>query len=155
MKARRTFVTDADMDRLDNLIADLRRFPFRDQRQLEALDQVLQNAEVLPRGRVPRTLIRLNSVVRLRDLASEAVETYRLVLPEHSEISRRLLSVLTPVGMALLGHRKGQEIEAKVPGGARRFKIEDVWQHPIPRFEVVENQPKTPVDSADQSRLAA
>lgn len=126
MKDRPLIVTDADMDRLTRLVRALKYSLFRDQQQLELLDQTLENAEVRPPSRVPSKVIRMNSCVRVRDLETRDNESYTLVFPEEANISRSLISVLAPLGIALLGRRQGDVIEAKVPGGTRKLRVERV-----------------------------
>ncbi len=128
MKSHTIIVTGADMDRLDRLIRAQRHSLFRDQQQLDLLDRVLQNADVRPPNRTPKTVVRMNSSVLARDLDTRQKEIYTLVFPEEADISKGHISVLAPVGIALLGHRKKDLVEARVPGGIRRLRIEQVWQ---------------------------
>jgi regulator of nucleoside diphosphate kinase len=130
MKDRFIIVTEADMDRLCRLVRALKHSLFRDQQQLERLDQTLESAEVRPLGRVPKDVIRLDSNVRVLDLDARQKEAYTLVFPEGANISRGLISVLAPLGIALLGRRRGDVIEANVPGGVRRLRVERVRHGP-------------------------
>jgi regulator of nucleoside diphosphate kinase len=126
MKSHAIIVSDADMDRLGRLVRALKHSLFRDQLQLESLERTLESAEVIPSERVPRDVIRMNSHIRILDLGTRKKEVYALVFPEHADISTSRMSVLAPVGIALLGRRKRDIIEAKVPGGIRRLRIEQV-----------------------------
>ncbi len=128
MKSHSIIVADTDMNRLSRLIRALQHSLFRDQQQLDLLDQVLQSAEVRPPGRIPKSVVRMNSSVYVRNFETRKEEAYTLVFPEEADISRGFISVLAPVGIALLGHRKGDVIEAKVPGRIRRLRIEQVQQ---------------------------
>lgn len=130
MKSRSIVVTDDDMDRLSRLVQALKRSPFRDQLQLESLEQTLASAEVAPWGRIARDVIRTNSTIRVQDLDTRKKELYTLVFPDNADISTSQISVLAPVGIALLGRRQGDVIETKVPGGARRLRVEWVSQRP-------------------------
>lgn len=60
-------VTDADMDRLTRLVRAFKYSLFRDQQQIELLDQKLASAEVRASGRAPKDLIKMNSSVRVFD----------------------------------------------------------------------------------------
>ena len=126
VKIREIIVTDADMEKLSRLIRALQYSPFRDQRQLDALDQAVQSAEVRSPRRISKSVVRMNSSVRVRDCHTQKQELYTLVLPEAADISKGLISILAPVGIALLGHKKGEVIEVRVPGGTRRLKVEQV-----------------------------
>lgn len=129
----RTLVTKEDMDRLAHLVRTLRHSPFRDQQQLELLDQVLESANALASEHVPINMIRMNSRFRVLDLDSGRSVRYTLVYPENADISKGRISILAPVGTALLGRRRGDVVEAKVPGGSRRLKIEHVLHRPAIR----------------------
>lgn len=128
MRNRSVMITDSDMDRLMRLVRAFQHSLFRDQRQLELLDQKLASAEVRTPRRISRDLVRMNSSVRVFDCDAERSGVYTLVFPEDANISKGLISVLAPLGIALLGQRKGDVIEAQVPGGTRRLKVERVWQ---------------------------
>jgi regulator of nucleoside diphosphate kinase len=117
MKSHSIVVSDADMDRLSRLVMALKHFLFRDQLQLESLNQTLESAEVASSERIPRDIIRMNSRIHVLDLDTGKNELYTLVFPENADISTGLISVLAPVGIALLGRRQRDIIEARVPGG--------------------------------------
>ncbi len=123
-------VTDADMEKLTRLVRASRHSLFRDQRQLDLLDQRLASAEVRAPRRVPGDLIRMNSCVRVFDFDTRSRGLYTLVFPDEANISKGMISVLAPLGIALLGQRKGDVIEAQVPGGIRKLRVEGVRQQP-------------------------
>jgi regulator of nucleoside diphosphate kinase len=127
VKSHSVIVTDADMDRLSRLVRALKHSLFRDQLQLESLQQTLESAVVTSSERIPRGVIRMNSRIRVLDFDTQKKELYTLVFPENADISTSRISVLAPVGIALLGRRQGDVIEAKVPGGARRLRVERVF----------------------------
>lgn len=128
MLDRLVMVADEDMDRLTRLVRTLRHSLCRDQQQLELLDQTLGAAEVKPSVQVPKDVIRMNSRVRVFDFDTRRRGIYTLTFPETANISKGMISVLAPLGIALLGRRKGDVVEAQVPGGARRLKVEGVRQ---------------------------
>ncbi len=119
-------ISDADMAGLNRLVTALRHSLFRDRLPLESLNQTLENAEVASSEGIPRDIIRMNSRIRVLDLDTGKKQVYTLVFPEHADISTGLISVLAPVGIALLGRRQRDIIEARVPGGIRRLRVERV-----------------------------
>jgi regulator of nucleoside diphosphate kinase len=121
-------VTDADMERLTRIVRAFKHLLFRDQQQLDLLDQILSESEVRPLTRVPKDVIRMNSRVCVFDCETRSRGRYMLAFPEEADISRGLLSILAPLGIALLGRRRGDVIEVQVPGGSRRLRIERVRQ---------------------------
>jgi len=119
-------VTDADMDRLTRLGRAFKHSLFRDQKQVDLLDQTLAAAEVRCPERVPKDVIRMNSRVRVFDFDKQSRGLYTLTFPEEADVSKNMISVLAPLGIALLGRRKGDVIEAQVPGGVRKLRVERV-----------------------------
>jgi hypothetical protein len=69
--------------------------------------------------------------VLVLDLETREKEWYIFVLPEYADLSTNRLSVLAPVGIALLGRRKRDIIELRVPGGINRLRIEHVYRTDI------------------------
>ena len=156
MTDRAIIIADSDVERLKRLVRALRYSLFRDQRQLELLDQTLESAEVRPPDRVPKDVVRLSSRVRVLDFDTRRKELYTLVLPDEANISRGLISVLAPLGIALLGRRKGDVIKARVPGGTRILKVERVQGGPNTAEESLsEHRPATHVSYHRRSQQAA
>jgi regulator of nucleoside diphosphate kinase len=156
MTDRAIIVTDGDVERLKRLVRALRYSLFRDQRQLELLDQTLESADVRPPGRVPKDVVRMNSRVRVLDFDTRHKGLYTLVFPEKANISRGFISVLAPLGIALLGRRKGDVIEARVPGGTRMVKVERVQHGPDTAEErLAEHRPVKPASYQRRSQQAA
>jgi regulator of nucleoside diphosphate kinase len=140
-------ITDTDMKKLSRLVRSASQLSLlRDGPQLELLQQTLDSAEVRPSRRVPKSIIRIHSRSRVRDLNSQQQGIYVVVLPDEADATRGLISVLTPLGMALLGHRKGDVIQAKAPGGTRRLRVQRVWQ---------QDHKERPVSSRSQSQEQA
>ncbi len=121
-------VTESDLARLRSYLESA--VQGRDRRHLEMLQDELDNAEVVPSEEIPANVITMNSRVRVRDLDSSKDEIYTLVFPKEADISRNRISILAPLGVALLGYRKGDIIEWPVPGGTRRLCVEDILYQP-------------------------
>jgi Transcription elongation factor, GreA/GreB, C-term len=66
------------------------------------------------------------STVRVRDRDEEGEEEYTMVRSAEADAALGLISVESPVGSALLGRRRGDEVEVQTPGGVRRFTVVDV-----------------------------
>lgn len=157
MNNRPITVCDTDLEMLGNLVDDLRRSPFRDRQQLEALDQVLQAAHVVTPEKLPADVVRLNSRFSVLDLTSAKRARYQLVLPENADFANGRISILVPLGCALLGRAKGQVLEAHVPGGLRTLQIERVWQgrHKGKTYRSSPDAHKLTVDLLQPARMAA
>jgi regulator of nucleoside diphosphate kinase len=133
MESHSIIVSDTDIERLNHLVRDLRHSRFRDQAQVELLEQTLENAEVTSSARFPRDAIKMNSRFRVLDLGTGKKQVYTLVYPEEANVSSGSISVLAPIGISLLGRRQGATIEVDVPGRVRRLRIERVL-YPPDRF---------------------
>lgn len=133
MKTASTIIGMDDLDRLAQLVRSLRNSQFRDQRQLDLLEELLQDASVIASEDVPMDAIRMNSRLCVLDLDSGRRARYALVFPENADITNGRLSILAPVGTAVLGRRRGEVVEANVPGGRRRLKIEYASYRPARR----------------------
>jgi regulator of nucleoside diphosphate kinase len=83
----------------------------------EALTEELERARVLAKGRQPEHIVCMNSEVEFRNETSGKVQKVTLVYPEDADISEGKVSVLTPVGTALIGLRTGQSITWETPAG--------------------------------------
>jgi regulator of nucleoside diphosphate kinase len=121
-------LSSLDADRLAKLLDSLpdRQFPGRDELEAE-----LARAEVVPPQQVPPTVVTMNSTVRFSIQSSSKEFFLTLVYPQDVDPRGGTISVLAPVGSALLGLSKGDEIEWPSPGGRTlRVRIEDVLYQP-------------------------
>jgi len=125
----RIFITDADCGRLRRLIAGRRGTNSADCEYLDILEQELDRAEIVEPDAVPRDVVTMNSEVRLQDLDSGEVRFYRLIFPGQNRTGDSV-SVLAPIGTAMLGYRVGDVVEWRVPKGLRRLKILEVVRQP-------------------------
>jgi regulator of nucleoside diphosphate kinase len=88
----------------------------------------LDRALVLAPGEMPANVVTMHAVVRVLDLQSGERQELVLVSPAEADVKARRISVLAPLGTALLGYREGDEVEWLMPGGLRRLRIERVIQ---------------------------
>lgn len=127
---RQIIVTKEDHERLENLFASELAAAFSDKLYLQSLRGELDIAKVVSPEDVPSNVVTMNSTVRLRQLCGREVETYTLVYPEDADIVKGKLSVLAPIGTAILGYRVGDHVEWQVPSGMIRLKIEELVFQP-------------------------
>ena len=130
MTKRKIVLTEADHERLEALLDSEFAQVISPIEYLEDLRTELKAAEIVAPHRIPRSVVTMNSTVTLRDLETNERETYTLVYPEQADIANDRLSVLAPVGTAILGQRVGDELTWRVPGGRRRFKVQRVLFQP-------------------------
>lgn len=98
------YVTESEFERLSNLAEST------DTHGAAFLGEELVRAIILQEGEFPRAFVRLNSRVEFTDLMTGRTRKVQVVLPEEADIDRDRLSVLTPVGAALLGLTEGDSI---------------------------------------------
>ena len=93
-----------------------------------SLSYELSRAVVVENGELPADSIRLNSHVKVRELTSNKEMEFSIVMPAFADFNHRKISVLTPMGAALIGLRKGETVEWKMPAGMKKFEVLDVIQ---------------------------
>jgi len=91
----------------------------------------LDRAEVRAPGSVPPNVVNIGSEVTFEDCTSGRRQSVRLVFPGEADISARRISVLTPIGVALIGLREGQQIGWETRDGeTRRLRVLSVAPPP-------------------------
>lgn len=90
---------------------------------IDRLRGELSRAVILEPAAVPATAVGLNSRVEFVDLDTNERDEYVLTLPSAADPDHQRISVLAPVGTALLGYSEGTEVEWPTPGGIRRLKL--------------------------------
>lgn len=130
MANREIFVTDVDLDKLTNLLAAVGRGDPRDREHIERLEAELERAHIVTPADVPPDVVTMNSEVQVRNLTTGETQVFTLVFPAEANVDLKKVSVLAPIGMAVLGYRVGDVIEWTVPAGTRRLEIERVLYQP-------------------------
>jgi len=125
MRNRPIVITRIDAARLRELLATRARAE-RDQDHLQELAEELERARIAESEDVPADVITIHTRIQVLDLGSGERRELTLVLPRESDASAGRISVLAPLGTALLGFRAGDEVEWQMPGGLRRLRIESV-----------------------------
>ena len=129
-KTATIYITELDYNRLSGLIDRTRERNGTDREYLNKLEAELDRAEIVERKDIPRDVITMRSKVRLKDLVSGESNTYSLVFPTEADSAEGKISVLAPIGTAILGYRQGDTIEWPVPSGLRKLKVEEVIYQP-------------------------
>lgn len=127
---KKLYITEADMERLGYLLAFAEPSKKDERENLHRLMEDLDRADVVALRDIPADVVTMNSMVKLRDLDSGEEMMFTLVFPSSADVSKGKISVLAPVGSAILGYKAGDIIEWKVPGRMRRLRIENVLYQP-------------------------
>ncbi len=126
MMQRNKLLTDYDKERLKEMLLLLsmsgKKYP--------DLEYELACADVVSSGQIDRDVLTMNSTAHIFDLGRKQEFIGQIVFPSDADIDENKISVLSPVGTALLGCRIGDTIMTIVPFGKRNLKINEILYQP-------------------------
>ena len=93
------------------------------ERKIAELELTLANVQLLDDTNIPKNEALLGATVKLKDMGSGEELEYTLVSEAVADFSQNKISVTSPVGKGLLGHKKNQIVKIKVPAGVLKYKI--------------------------------
>ncbi len=128
MNKKRIILNSRDFARLRQVISS--SHSQGDSRYIKNLEAELSDALLLEPDKIPPDVITMNTKVSFTDVEESEEFVYTIVYPEEADIEEGRLSVLAPIGTALLGYRVGDEIAWKVPAGIKKFRIEKIIYQP-------------------------
>lgn len=123
------YVTHADRRRLGALLGD-ESPAWGDSRSLADLEELLENCAPMDARLAPETLVTMNTAVKLVDVRTGDLRTVTLVYPEDVDLFPDGVSVLEPLGAALLGCQVGDVVQCLEEQPRRRFRVEEVVYQP-------------------------
>ncbi len=91
--------------------------------RMAEVESKLANVRIIENENIPSDKVFIGAIVSLKDLDTDEELKYMMVSPEESNYDEGKLSILSPIGKALLGHAAGEELSIKVPAGTLRYKI--------------------------------
>ena len=124
------YITDNDMRRLKKLIMVAREFGKEGEKYLMDLEGELERGKVVKPQDIPNNIITMHSKIRLRNIDTQEEMIYQLVFPDNANVNQGKISILAPIGTALLGYKAGDIIKWKVPAGLTKLKVEDILYQP-------------------------
>ena len=129
--ARDIFITSLDRERLLKLIANEREFGrMNSDNHLHILEKEVTRAQVMSQAEIPSDVVTMNTKVMLKDLDTGEEMDYTLVYPENADFETNRISILAPIGTAILGFREGDVFEWQVPAGNVRLGVVKVLYQP-------------------------
>lgn len=121
-------ITETDADRLETLLNSLPEIAFPGKRELE---YELERAQIVASKDIPPTVVTMNSEIKFRVLPSNEEFCLTLVYPKDVKDNGKTISILAPVGSALLGLSQGDQISWPKPGGGMlTVEIEEILYQP-------------------------
>ncbi len=126
MNNRIIFITSFDFDLLQDLLCVSSKFNNGNRPDLSELETELCRARIVKSREIPPNVVTMNSFVKLRDLDTNEEMEFTLAFPGNSNIDENRISVIAPIGTAIMGYSAGDTIEWHAPAGKHRIKIDTV-----------------------------
>jgi transcription elongation factor GreA len=94
--------------------------------RISELESKIANARVIDKSKIDASKVQILSKVKLKNLGTNAVMEYTLVAEAEANLKENKLSVGTPIARALMGHKKNEIVEVKIPAGVMKLEIVDI-----------------------------
>ena len=117
-------ISDTDYSTLKELIVNCPQH--LKTKEIGQLMEELNNAEVVKEKKLGNDVIKINSLFEAEDINSKKTWKLMLTLPKEANLKEQKISVFSPLGVALIGFKKGMTIQWTLPGGMKQIKIVDV-----------------------------
>ncbi|HXS54765.1 MAG TPA: GreA/GreB family elongation factor [Hanamia sp.] len=121
-----------DYEILNEYVKNLHGMQVNEKENFRKLSQELGKAKLVDAAEFPMDIVRLDSTVVIRDVQTKRDMTITIVMPQSADIKQKKVSVLAPIGTALIGFKKGQTVSWEVPAGKKDFIIMDVTNDQLP-----------------------
>lgn len=114
-------ITRTDYDTLRNTIMFLP--PMQKTKEVQLLFEELQSGDLISDSEIKPDVIRLNSYFEVEDERTKKVLGYTITLPNDANLQEKKISVLSPLGIALIGFSEGMLVDCALPAGNKKLKI--------------------------------
>ena len=94
--------------------------------KIARLKEKVANARVIDESKLSADTVQLLSKVKVKNLANKMTMNFQIVPESEADFSKGLLAATTPIAKALIGHGKGETVDAKVPSGIMKFEILEI-----------------------------
>ncbi len=94
--------------------------------RIAELEGKLTNVRIIENEKIPSDKIYIGAIVTLEDLDNDETLEYMLVSPEEASYEENKISIFSPIGKGLLGHKAGETLEIKVPAGTLKYKVKKI-----------------------------
>jgi len=123
-------ITDLDYNRLNGMIVSMRKNNQKEYNDLLFLESELERAKRTNPRKITSEFVTMNSVIEVLDCDTNKTMEIKLVYPRDANFKLGRISVLSPLGSALLGYSVGSEISYQVPKGMKKMKISRIIYQP-------------------------
>lgn len=123
-------ITDLDYNRLNGMIVSMRKNNQKEYNDLLFLESELERAKRTNPRKITSEFVTMNSVIEVLDYDTNKTMEIKLVYPRDANFKLGRISVLSPLGSALLGYSVGSEISYQVPKGMKKMKISRIIYQP-------------------------
>ncbi len=130
MKAKDIFITQYDLERLKKLLNDIPQENHSKDFYIQGLEDELNRGIVVSPKEVPENVITMNSRVLMRDVESGNDMTLWLVFPDKVDAVKNPVSILSPLGTAMIGYKVGDVFEWESPSGTKKIEVLDILYQP-------------------------
>ncbi len=96
------------------------------EKKISELESQLGRSEILDESRIPKDIISIGSIVKLLDLGANEEEQYTLVSEMEANYAEGKISINSPIGKGLLGFKKDDVVEIKIPAGILKYKVLEI-----------------------------
>ncbi len=123
-------ISEFDHHRLQELLIVAKQFASPQPTFIRDLANELQRARIVPPDQIPRHVVTMNSQVTLIDADTGKESSYTLVFPTDADSEDGKLSILSDLGVAILGYSVGDTVEWEYPEGVKRIRINMICFQP-------------------------
>ncbi len=127
---RAVTISTFDYRRLQELLLVVKQFASPQPTFIRDLERELQRASVVPPEQIPPYVVTMNTHVKLIDPDTEKETLYTLVFPSDANLEEGKLSILSDLGVAILGYCVGDTIEWDFPEGRKHIRIDEIGFQP-------------------------
>lgn len=123
-------ITKLDYVRLNGIISSIKQIDKEESKEIIFLKAELTRAKKIDSRRIGTEFVTMNSVIEIVDLDTDKTLTVKLVYPKDADFKKGNVSILSPLGSALLGYKLGSVISFEVPVGIKKMRISNILYQP-------------------------
>lgn len=127
---KQIFITDFDLKRFKWLLSNSHKFDDTYKKYLDDLEIELKDAVIIDQKEIPADIITMHSKFKLKDIDTNEENIYTLVFPFDASQEENKLSILTSIGVSVIGSKAGHIVEWESSAGKRNCRIEEILFQP-------------------------